>query len=103
MPLRFRASLRIAPGVRLSLGRRGLFSFRRSIRILPGVWMNIGKRGLSTSIGRRGAHVTVGRKTRATASAPGAGPVATVVIWGARVVSTAAMMALLFWLAAGWL
>ena len=103
MTLRFHASVRIAPGVRLNLGRRGLFSFRRSIRLAPGVRLSLGKRGLSTSLGGRGAHVTVGRKTRTTASAPGAGPGVTVVIWGARLLSAAAMMALLFSLAAGWL
>jgi hypothetical protein len=104
MPFRFRASLRIAPGVRLNLGRRALFSFRRSIRIVPGVRLNLGKRGLSTSLGGRGARVTVRRNTRATASAPGAaGPVVTVVIWGARLLSGAVMIALLFSWAAGWL
>jgi Protein of unknown function (DUF4236) len=104
MPFRFRASLRIAPGVRLNLGRRGLFSFRRSIRLAPGVRLNLGKRGLSTSLGGRGARVTVRlRNTRATASAPGAGPVVTVVIWGARLLSGAVMIALLFSWAAGWL
>ena len=106
MPFRFRRSIRLAPGVRLSLGRRGLFRFRRSIRIAPGIRLNIGKRGLSTSLGGRGAHVTVGRHTRTTVSAPGTGLSYTViwtVIWGARLLGAAVMMALLFLLAAGWL
>jgi hypothetical protein len=34
------------------------FRFRRSIRIAPGIRLNIGKCGLSTSLGGRGAHVT---------------------------------------------
>ena len=36
------------------------FRFRRSIKILPGIRLNVGKRGVSTSIGVRGAHITVG-------------------------------------------
>ena len=103
MPFRFRRTLRLAPGVRLSVGRRGLFRFRRSIRLAPGIRLNIGKRGLSTSLGGRGAHITVARNTRATASTPGAGPVVTVVTWGARLLSGAVIMALLFLWAAGWL
>ena len=50
------------------------FRFRRSIKILPGIRLNIGKRGVSTSIGGRGAHITIGKRgTRATLSAPGTG------------------------------
>jgi len=50
------------------------FRFRRSIRILPGIRVNIGKRGVSTSIGVRGAHVTVGHgKVRETVGIPGSG------------------------------
>jgi hypothetical protein len=52
----------------------GYFHFRRSIRILPGLRINIGKRGVSTSIGVRGAHVTVGHgKVRETVGIPGSG------------------------------
>ena len=68
--------------------------------------MNIGKHGLSTSRGGRGPHVMVGRNTRGTVSASGTGlsdTVVTVVIWGARLLSVAVMMALLFLWAAGWL
>jgi hypothetical protein len=77
--------------------------------------LNIGKHGLSTSRGGRGPHVTVGRNTRATVSASGTGlsstatahqrsvNVITVVIWGAQLLGAAAMMALLFLWAAGWL
>jgi hypothetical protein len=50
------------------------FRFRRSIRILPGIRLNIGKRGISTSIGVRGAHVTFGKTgTRTTIGLPGSG------------------------------
>jgi len=50
------------------------FRFRRSIRILPGIRLNIGKRGVSTSIGVRGAHVTIGHgKVRTTVGLPGTG------------------------------
>jgi hypothetical protein len=50
------------------------FRFRRSIRILPGLRLNIGKRGVSTSIGVRGAHVTFGKTgTRTTVGLPGSG------------------------------
>jgi hypothetical protein len=50
------------------------FRFRRSVRIAPGLRLNIGKSGLSATIGRRGAHVTVGKgRTTTTLSAPGTG------------------------------
>ena len=50
------------------------FRFRRSIRLLPGVRLNVGKRGISTSIGVRGAHVTLGRGTvHETVGLPGTG------------------------------
>jgi hypothetical protein len=50
------------------------FRFRRSIRLLPGLRLNVGKRGASVSIGGRGAHVTVS-PTYVTTSAgiPGSG------------------------------
>ncbi len=50
------------------------FRFRRSIRIFPGLRLNLGKRGVSASIGVRGAHVTVGPTgTRTTVGLPGSG------------------------------
>jgi hypothetical protein len=50
------------------------FRFRRSIRILPGLRLNIGKRGVSASVGGRGAHITVGHgKVRETVGIPGTG------------------------------
>ena len=50
------------------------FRFRRSIRIFPGIRLNIGKRGVSTSIGVRGAHVTVCHgRVRETVGPPGIG------------------------------
>jgi hypothetical protein len=57
---------------------------------------------MSTSLGGRDTHVTVGRNTRATVSAPGTG-LSYTVIWGARLLGAAVMMALLFLSAAGWL
>src|SRR5882672_2942036 len=48
--------------------------FRRSIHILPGIRLNFSKRGVSTSIGVKGAHVTLGHgKTRTTVGLPGTG------------------------------
>lgn len=50
------------------------FRFRRSIRIMPGVRLNVGKRGFSASVGVRGAHVTVSEHgTRSTVGIPGTG------------------------------
>ena len=50
------------------------FRFRRSIKILPGIRLSFGKRGISTSIGVRGAHVTFGKSgTRTTVGLPGSG------------------------------
>jgi hypothetical protein len=50
------------------------FRFRRSIKILPGIRLNVGKRGVSTSIGVRGAHITVGHgQVRETVGLPGTG------------------------------
>jgi hypothetical protein len=49
--------------------------FRRSVRVLPGIRLNIGKRGVSTTIGGRGAHITLrpGHSPRATVGVPGTG------------------------------
>lgn len=50
------------------------FRFRRTIKIAPGVRLNIGKKGVSTSIGKRGAGVTFGTKgTTAHVGIPGTG------------------------------
>lgn len=47
---------------------------RRSIKIAPGVRVNIGKKGLSTSIGGKGLAVNLSKKgTRVTAGLPGTG------------------------------
>jgi hypothetical protein len=47
---------------------------RGSIKVLPGIRLNVGKRGVSTSIGVRGAHVTLGHgKVRETVGIPGTG------------------------------
>lgn len=48
--------------------------FRRSLRLLPGLRLNASKSGLSVSAGKRGANVTVGHgRVRTTAGAPGTG------------------------------
>jgi len=47
---------------------------RRSIKIAPGVRLNIGKKGSSISVGRKGATVNLSNKgTRATVGIPGSG------------------------------
>jgi len=52
----------------------GFFRFRSSIRIAPGLRLNLGKRSASVSAGVRGAHVTVGEKgTRTTVGISGTG------------------------------
>lgn len=50
-------------------------NFRKSFKIAPGVRLNVGKKGLSSvSLGGKGVRVSVGRKgTRTTVSAPGTG------------------------------
>jgi hypothetical protein len=48
--------------------------FRRSIRIAPGIRMNVGTRGVSWSLGPRGASINVSRRgTYVNASIPGTG------------------------------
>jgi hypothetical protein len=50
------------------------FRFHRSIKVLPGLRLNIGKRGVSASIGVRGARVTFGKTgARTTLGVPGSG------------------------------
>jgi hypothetical protein len=50
------------------------FRFHRSIRLLPGVRINLSRRGISTTIGPRGASVNVGsRGTYANVGLPGTG------------------------------
>ncbi|OIJ16913.1 hypothetical protein BKP37_04450 [Anaerobacillus alkalilacustris] len=38
------------------------FRFQKRVKVAPGLRLNISKRGVSTSIGRKGASVTVGRR-----------------------------------------
>ena len=46
----------------------------RRVRIAPGLTLNVGKRGVSMSVGRRGMHYTVGgRGSRVTVGLPGTG------------------------------
>ena len=48
--------------------------FQRRIRVLPGVRLNIGKRGVSTSVGVRGASLTLGKRgVHGNVGAPGTG------------------------------
>ena len=48
--------------------------FRRSLRLFPGVRVNFGKKGASLSLGGRGATVNLSeRGTRATVGLPGTG------------------------------
>lgn len=50
------------------------FSFRKSIKIFPGFRVNIGKRGVSASIGVRGATLNIGRRgVKTTVGMPGTG------------------------------
>lgn len=50
------------------------FRFRDSLRIAPGIRQNLGKRGASLSIGGRGATVNVGKDgVRTTVGIPGTG------------------------------
>jgi hypothetical protein len=52
----------------------GYFRFRRSFKIAPGLRVNVGKRSLSTSFGIKGAHYTTGTAGRRfTVGAPGTG------------------------------
>ncbi len=51
------------------------FRFRKSLKLLPGVRLNLTKRGISSvSVGRRGATLNFGnRGTKATVGLPGTG------------------------------
>ncbi|MBE7824192.1 DUF4236 domain-containing protein [Yersinia pestis] len=50
------------------------FRFRQRVKIAPGVYVNIGKKGISTSVGIKGATVNFGKNgTRGTIGLPGTG------------------------------
>lgn len=50
------------------------FRFRKSFKVAPGVRLNVGKKGISTTIGTNGAKITVGSNgTRVTTGIPGTG------------------------------
>src|ERR1035437_8055453 len=52
----------------------GYLRFRRTLRVAPGIRLNLSKRGLSTSFGPRGLHYTVGHgRRRTTVGIPGTG------------------------------
>ena len=59
--------------------------FRRSIKIMPGVKVNLSKRGISTSFGTRGVHYTIGSNGRRTSSIgiPGTG-ISSVSTWSKK-------------------
>ncbi|KAB0549812.1 DUF4236 domain-containing protein [Pseudomonas argentinensis] len=47
---------------------------RKSIKIAPGIRLNVGKKGVSTSVGGKGFTVNIGKKgTRLTTGIPGSG------------------------------
>lgn len=48
--------------------------FRRSVRFAPGIRLNFSRSGVSASVGVRGAHVTVGHgNVRESVGIPGSG------------------------------
>ena len=48
--------------------------FRRSVRVAPGVWLNLGMHGAGLSVGPRGLHVGLNRHgAYASAGVPGGG------------------------------
>ena len=50
------------------------FRFRRTLKIAPGIRLNFGKKGVSTTIGPRGAKITLGKEgVRTTVGLPGSG------------------------------
>ncbi|WP_373429818.1 DUF4236 domain-containing protein [Acinetobacter gerneri] len=51
------------------------FNFRKSFKIAPGIRLNVGKKGFSSvSVGGKGARVSIGKKgTRTTVGLPGSG------------------------------
>ncbi len=50
------------------------FRIRKSIKVAPGVRLNFGKKGISTSIGKRGAGINIGPTgTTAHVGIPGTG------------------------------
>lgn len=51
------------------------FNFRKSIKIAPGIKLNISKKGISSvSVGKNGARVNIGKKgVRSTVGIPGSG------------------------------
>ncbi len=58
MPVRYRHSFRLAPGIRLNVVRWGLFRCRIRIRLAPGIRWNIGQWGLLRF--RRSFHLAPG-------------------------------------------
>ena len=76
---------RCGPALATLAANAGCSAPPHSIRLAPGIRLNIGKRGLSTALGGRRARITVIRNTRATVSAPDTGLRYTVKIGRAHV------------------
>lgn len=50
------------------------FRFRKSVKLMPGVRLNLGKRGASVSLGGKGLTYNINKKgTRTTVGVPGTG------------------------------
>lgn len=50
------------------------FRFRKSFKVAPGVRLNVGKKGISGTVGKRGANVSIGKRgTHLNVGAPGTG------------------------------
>lgn len=50
------------------------FRFRKSVKLIPGVRLNLGKRGASVSVGGKGLTYNISKKgTRTTVGVPGTG------------------------------
>ena len=84
--------------------------FRRSFRIAPGIRLNLSRRGVTTSVGGRGEHVTVGQgTTRTTVGMPSTGLTYTSttrrrsprLTWGHWLFGVAVVLAVAWWF--GWL
>lgn len=86
------------------------FRFRRSVRIGPGLRLNLGRRGVSASVGGRGGRISLGRsRARATVTVPGSGISYSTTVrrrsphvtWGSWLICTAAAAGIMWWV--GWL
>ena len=86
------------------------FRFRRTVRLAPGLRLNLGKRSVSVSAGVRGAHATFGGPAgrRLTVGLPGSGLFYTTTTAGRRrrrphPLAATAIILLALYAAARWL